>query len=313
MELPKISIIVPIYNAEEIIPITIPKILSQNYPRKLIEIIIIDDGSMDNSRKVLLGLNGIDDCIIIKHSKNQGRAYARNSGIAKATGEILLFLDCDMEINNDFIFQHALLHKKKDVIGVHSKILPPKIIKLNKFQRYLYSKKRGAQKLNENKPLPFNYFIIGCTSIKKNAIKKSGVFNTDLPCYGEDLDFAYKLYKKFPNGLRYSSKPIAYHHHNRSLEETMKLLEEYGQYNVPIILNHYPELEIYVMVDFIKSRGKAWTGKLFIGALLFNNFVYKIIKMVLIVSPFPLSNILIRYLLAASVALGYRNHLKKIN
>ena len=222
MKLPKISIIVPIYNAEKIIPITIPKILSQNYPIKLIEIIIIDDGSMDNSQKVLLGLNGIDDCIIIKHLKNQGRAYARNSGIAKATGEILLFLDCDMEINNDFIFQHALLHKKKDVIGVHSKILPPKTIKLNKFQRYLYSKKRGVQKLNENKPLPFNYFIIGCTSIKKNAIKKSGIFNTDLPCYGEDLDFAYKLYKEFPSGLRYSSKPIAYHHNNRSLEETIK-------------------------------------------------------------------------------------------
>jgi len=313
MKLPKISIIVPIYNAEKIIPITIPKILSQNYPIKLIEIIIIDDGSMDNSQKVLLGLNGTDDCIIIKHLKNQGRAYARNSGIAKATGEILLFLDCDMEINNDFIFQHALLHKKKDVIGVHSKILPPKTMKLNKFQRYLYSKKRGVQKLNENKPLPFNYFIIGCTSIKKNAIKKSGIFNTDLPCYGEDLDFAYKLYKEFPSGLRYSSKPIAYHHHNRSLEETIKLLKEYGQYNVPKILNHYPELEIYVMADYIKSREKIWTGKLFIGSLLFNNFVFEIIKMVLTVSPFPLSNILIRYLLGASIALGYRNHLKKIN
>ena len=195
MELPKISIIVPVYNAEEIIPITIPKILSQNYPKKLKEIIIIDDGSIDNSQNVLSSLDGINDCIIIKHSENQGRAHARNSGISKATGKILLFLDCDMEINKDFIFQHALIHKKRDVIGVHSKILPPKTIKLNKFQRYLYSKKRGVQKLNENKPLPFNYFIIGCTSIKKNAIKKSGVFNTDLPCYGDDLDFAYKLYK----------------------------------------------------------------------------------------------------------------------
>ena len=83
----------------------------------------------------------------------------------------IVFLDCDMEINNDFIFQHALIHKKRDVIGVHSKILPPKTIKLNKFQRYLYSKKRGGQKLNEDKPLPFNYFIIGCTSIKKKQLK----------------------------------------------------------------------------------------------------------------------------------------------
>ena len=268
MELPKISIIVPVYNAEEIIPITIPKILSQNYPKKLKEIIIIDDGSIDNSQNVLSSLDGINDCTIIKHSENQGRAHARNSGISKATGKILLFLDCDMEVNNDFIFQHALLHKKKDVIGVHSKILPPKTIKLNKFQRYLYSKKRGVQKLNENKPLPFNYFIIGCTSIKKNAIKKSGVFNTDLLCYGEDLDFAYKLYKKFPYGLRYSSKPIAYHHHNRSLEETIKLLKEYGQYNVPIILKEYPELAPYMAADFVKSINGKLTWKIFIGSVL---------------------------------------------
>ena len=313
MELPKISIIVPIYNAEEIIPITIPKILSQNYPRKLIEIIIVDDGSMDNSQKVLLSLNGIDDCTIIKHSKNQGRAYARNSGIAKATGEILLFLDCDMEINNDFIFQHALIHKKRDVIGVHSKILPPKTIKLNKFQRYLYSKKRGVQKLNENKPLPFNYFIIGCTSIKKNAIKKSGVFNTDLPCYGEDLDFAYKLYKKFPYGLRYSSKPIAYHHHNRGLEETIKLLKEYGQYNVPIILKEYPELAPYMAADFVKSINGKLTWKIFMGSVLINRLIFLLARVILNITPFPLSNYLIRYLLATSTAMGYRKHLKKIN
>ena len=313
MELPKISIIVPVYNAEEIIPITIPKILSQNYPKKLKEIIIIDDGSIDNSQNVLSSLDGINDCIIIKHSENQGRAHARNSGISKATGKILLFLDCDMEINNDFIFQHALIHKKRDVIGVHSKILPPKIIKLNKFQRYLYSKKRGVQKLNEDKPLPFNYFIIGCTSIKKNAIKKSGVFNTDLPCYGEDLDFAYKLYKKFPYGLRYSSKPIAYHHHNRSLEETIKLLKEYGQYNVPIILKEYPELAPYMAADFVKSINGKLTWKIFMGSVLINRLIFLLARVILNITPFPLSNYLIRYLLATSTAMGYRKHLKKIN
>ena len=313
MQLPKISIIVPIYNAEKIIPITIPKILLQNYPKFLKEIIIIDDGSIDNSQKVLSSLDGIDDCIIIKHLENKGRAHARNSGISKATGKILLFLDCDMEINNDFIFQHAILHKKKDVIGVHSKILPPQTIKLNKFQRYLYSNKRGVQKINENKPLPFNYFIIGCTSIKKNAIKKSGVFNTDLPCYGEDLDFAYKLYKKFPYGLRYSSKPIAYHHHNRSLEETIKLLKEYGQYNVPIILKEYPELAPYMAADFVKSINGKLTWKIFIGSVLINRLFFLLARAIFNFTPFPLSNYLIRYLLATSTAMGYRKHLNRIN
>ena len=137
-------------------------------------------------QNVLSSLDGINDCIIIKHSENQGRAHARNSGISKATGKILLFLDCDMEINNDFIFQHALIHKKRDVIGVHSKILPPKTIKLNnkllKISHgspwspfdYIYSNSSDEKFLKFNS-CKEDIFILGNTHHQMNIKKYSKV------------------------------------------------------------------------------------------------------------------------------------------
>lgn len=72
----KISIIIPIYNAEKYLKRTIESIINQNF--KDIEVILVDDGSTDNSGKICDSFAKLDERIIVVHQKNLGVSYARN-------------------------------------------------------------------------------------------------------------------------------------------------------------------------------------------------------------------------------------------
>jgi len=87
----KVSVIIPVYNAEKYIAATVQSVLSQTY--KNFEIIIVDDGTPDNSVKVCQQFN--DSRIKIIHQRNRGLPGARNTGIRHAQGDYLAFLDAD--------------------------------------------------------------------------------------------------------------------------------------------------------------------------------------------------------------------------
>ena len=90
MNLPKVSVIIPNYNYEKYIAKTIDSVLAQTY--RNIEVIVVDDGSMDNSLNVL---KDYGDKITVIEQKNQGVSPARNNGAANSSGEYIAFLDAD--------------------------------------------------------------------------------------------------------------------------------------------------------------------------------------------------------------------------
>ena len=88
----KISIIIPTYNREKLIYKSIESVLNQTY--KNLELLVIEDGSNDNTKKEIYQLK--DNRIrYIKLRKNKGANYARNLGIIKSVGEYIAFLDSD--------------------------------------------------------------------------------------------------------------------------------------------------------------------------------------------------------------------------
>ena len=95
----KVSIIVPIYNVEKYLSKCIESILSQTY--KNIEIILVDDGSPDNSPQICDEYAKKDDRIIVIHKANGGVSSARNAGIDIATGKYIGFVDPDDYIENN--------------------------------------------------------------------------------------------------------------------------------------------------------------------------------------------------------------------
>ena len=93
-----ISIIVPVYNAEKYLEDCIRSVLKQTYTH--FELILVEDGSTDNSREICRRAS-MDDIriLLIKQERNQGVSRARNAGIEAAKGKYLFFLDSDDTIH----------------------------------------------------------------------------------------------------------------------------------------------------------------------------------------------------------------------
>lgn len=91
--MPKVSIIMPVYNEEAFLKETLDSVISQTL--KDIEIICVDDGSTDNSVRILQEYAKNDKRILVLQQKNSGAGTARNFGMTRATGEYLAFLDSD--------------------------------------------------------------------------------------------------------------------------------------------------------------------------------------------------------------------------
>ena len=98
---PKISVIIPVFNVEQYVNKCLESIVSQSYPN--LEIIIIDDGSTDNSRYICKKHSKRDKRIKLIYQKNVGLSGARNRGIDIAKGEFLSFIDSDDWIESDMI------------------------------------------------------------------------------------------------------------------------------------------------------------------------------------------------------------------
>lgn len=101
----KISIIVPCYNIESFVTKTIKSICEQTY--RNIEIILVDDGSSDNTLKILDSLSIKDERIAVIHQSNGGVSKARLTGVEASTGEWIGFVDGDDYIEPD-MYEHLL-------------------------------------------------------------------------------------------------------------------------------------------------------------------------------------------------------------
>ena len=102
METPKVSVIIPVHNTEAYLRSCLESIVKQTYHN--LEIITVDDKSPDNSINILTEYQQRDKrIIIVRHKENKGLFHARISGIKKATGEYVCFVDSDDEISPDWI------------------------------------------------------------------------------------------------------------------------------------------------------------------------------------------------------------------
>ena len=103
--MPKVSIVVPVYNVENYLEFCVRSLKAQTL--KDIEIILVDDGSPDNSGKICDELAKTDSRISVVHKQNGGLSSARNAGIAVARGEYIGFVDSDDWVEPD-MYEHLL-------------------------------------------------------------------------------------------------------------------------------------------------------------------------------------------------------------
>ncbi len=125
-----ISVIVPVYNVDVFLNKCIKTIVNQTY--KNLEIILVDDGSTDNSGKICDTWKNEDKRIIVIHKKNEGLSATRNIGVEKSIGKYIVFVDSD-----DYLELDMIENLYKDMIKNNTGITACGIISENFYKKNL--------------------------------------------------------------------------------------------------------------------------------------------------------------------------------
>ena len=117
---PLISVLVPIYNVSEFLDNCIRSIINQSY--KNLEILLLDDGSTDNSGEICDKYSERDSRIRVIHKKNEGLSATRNCGIANCKGDFFCIVDGDDSVHPDyvslFINGETAAQKEQEILSI---------------------------------------------------------------------------------------------------------------------------------------------------------------------------------------------------
>lgn len=193
----KVSIIIPVYNAEKYIEKCLKSVLNQTYTN--IEIIIIDDGSSDKSYNILKEYKKNDIRIHLFSRENKGVSRTRIEGIEKSSGEYIMFLDADDWIEYNMIENMVGLIEKYNADICKCGIKFEKDIRkkesdfLNSVDKETYIEKNNfEEEIYKKFIVTYNFCSIFTQLIKKEKIKLDKIyFNL---AYAEDFQFNMNLY-----------------------------------------------------------------------------------------------------------------------
>jgi glycosyltransferase involved in cell wall biosynthesis len=203
---PKISVIIPIYNTGSYLDRCIKSVVDQTY--KNLEIVLIDDGSTDNSAKICNDYEKIDKRVRYYYKDNGGVSSARNFGIKNAKGAYITFVDSDDIITKDAVSLLMMCNDSFDVSMVEHKTVSDNYIFINGKSKNNLSILTG---LEATKKLLYESGMNNsvCGLVYRRNIEDDLLFNEDI-AYGEDFDFKFKLLKNASKIVLNSSAAYIY-------------------------------------------------------------------------------------------------------
>lgn len=201
---PKVSVIIATYNRSALVTQAIDSVLAQTF--RDFELILVDDGSCDNTRDALKRYTGK---LLYIYQENKGRAEARNAGIRQARGEYVAFLDDD-----DIWLPHKL-EKQVVFLDAHPDIgLAHSFIELIDEGGYLLVRetKKHIKLYKKAMKLGYTYegmskscvMFLSTVTLRKGCLAEVGLFDPDIPAF-EDWDFYLRFALKYRLGTMLES------------------------------------------------------------------------------------------------------------
>lgn len=191
-----ISVIIPIYNVGVYLEECMNSVIDQTYEYK--EIVLVDDGSTDNSPEICDYYVSKYNYIKVIHKQNGGLSDARNVGIKNSNGDYLLFLDADDFFNDKFAIQ-----KLVDRINLtHADLLNFSYIKyyedLNKYDNYFEDLEPLPLELSKTKSIKYLlnnnlYIASACNKLVKKSLFEDDCLYFVKGIYSEDIDWCLRL------------------------------------------------------------------------------------------------------------------------
>ncbi len=216
---PLISLIIPCYNAEQTLRKCLKSVVGQTYHN--LEIILIDDGSIDGSREIYQEFEKEDHRIKILKQENSGVAKARNKGTKTATGDYICFVDSDdwVEANYCATLYHLIEKENADIAIVEAayedengKVVFNKPISDEK----VFDGRRALSLLLEDKVIQSHPW----GKLYKTNLLSNINFPEDLKCF-EDYSTLFKIFDKAVKVARTNDKLYHYIQHSDSLSHNL--------------------------------------------------------------------------------------------
>ena len=214
----QVSIVIPNFNGSAFIKNCISSVLGIDYPN--FELILVDDGSTDDSIKLVKDFFGLDPRLkIIRHSKNLGLPSARNTGIRAAKGKYVAFLDVDTEVDSKWLTELINVLESDESIGVAmSKILDMYDRKrIHWTGQFIipytgWTVNRGYGEIdrgNYNK-VEDVFACLNAAAVRREVFARVGLIDIEMPYWWEDIDFEWRVWL---SGFREVLAPhsIVYH------------------------------------------------------------------------------------------------------
>ncbi len=213
------SVVITNYNGKELLEKNLPAVINakNNKENNIIEIIVVDDFSTDESLKYLNTLKS--DISIIKHTKNRGFSATTNTGVRSTKGDLVVLLNSDVSPESNFLTSSIKLFDDPQVFGItfHEKGLG--------YAKGLfadgYIQQPGGKEIN--KVVPSFYTSGGSGVFRKSIWKELGGMDEKLlsPFYWEDIDLSYRANKRGYLNL-WDPNAIVVHNHMSTISKLSK-------------------------------------------------------------------------------------------
>ena len=186
-----VSIVIPTYNRKPILIKCLHALENQKL-NKLInsyEIIVVDDGSKDGTTEWIKENQRKLPHVVLYEQEHGGPAIGRNLGVLKSTGDVIIFIDSDLVVVNNFIANHVSKLNKYWIKKNKKCFTYGSVINTSNFQNPLSEDSKITD-------ISFAYFATGNVAISKELLLDVGLFDTSFSLYGwEDLELGERLKK----------------------------------------------------------------------------------------------------------------------
>lgn len=242
MTAPRLSVVIATYNRGPILEKCLKALLDQTAAPESYEIVIVDDGSTDDTREMVERLRTESPSWQYHYQENRGRSHARNVGIDIAKGELVMFIDSDVVVVPTFLETHLALHdahrgKKVFVQGLS--------VNTDRFEDPLATPVKASD-------FSAAFFATNNVSLPKAFLVEVGGFDENFTEYGwEDLELGIRL-KAIGVDIVRSREAVGFHWHPAfSLKDLpgMKRIEEERGRMAAYFYRKYPTLNVRLMIQ----------------------------------------------------------------
>lgn len=242
----KISVIIPAYNCAGLISRTIQSVRNQTFQDW--ELIVVDDGSTDNTRDVVLSFQKNDPRIKYLNQPNSGApASPKNNGIRNATGDYIAFLDHDDEWLPEKLEKHVSVFEKFPKTG---------LVASNAMIVNEANGQKKEYKMPQNSDIICSLLernVVFCSSgatVKKDVFDQAGLFDENFKL-GDDWDMWIRIAKKF--NFRFINEPLYnFYRHDKTVTSRIKMATKIKDY----------EYGLAKHIDLYKQHPKQFSSRL---------------------------------------------------